>query len=310
MAGSPQYQMLKVDMRARSECFLLNALTGKLPAELAKLVNLTDMRISDFTGRGSSYPPLSNMESIKTFHKFEVDKENITPADLIKSVSLMQSADPTTSALEGSLSDGTVIAVILLSPKSKQGNREFVNEIGMISALQPPNLVKLYGCCVGENQLKLVYEYMENNCLSRALFDDLWNCFDYNKVGIPIEVKGCKLILTTRSFGVCKRMVCQKTIKVEPLSMEEAWALFIKIIGCIPPEVEEIAKSVASECAGLPLGIKTMAGTMRGVDDICEWRNALEELKQSRVWQEDMDEKSWFVEDIANCNQQLIIVRE
>jgi disease resistance protein RPS2 len=123
------------------------------------------------------------------------------------------------------------------------------------------------------------------------ILDDLWNCFDYNKVGIPIEVKGCKLILTTRSFGVCKRMVCQKTIKVEPLSMEEAWALFIKILGCIPPEVEEIAKSVASECAGLPLGIKTMAGTMRGVDDICEWRNALEELKQSRVWQEDMDEK-------------------
>jgi disease resistance protein RPS2 len=86
-------------------------------------------------------------------------------------------------------------------------------------------------------------------------------------------------------------MVCQKTIKVEPLSMEEAWTLFIKILGCIPPEVEEIAKSMARECAGLPLGIKTMAGTMREVDDICEWRNALEELKQSRIWQEDMDEK-------------------
>ncbi|KAI9215720.1 hypothetical protein POPTR_T045000v4 [Populus trichocarpa] len=123
------------------------------------------------------------------------------------------------------------------------------------------------------------------------ILDDLWNCFDFDEVGIPIKVKGCKLILTTRSFEVCKRMVCQEKIKVEPLSMEEAWALFMKILGCIPPEVEEIAKSMASECAGLPLGIKTMAGTMRGVDDICEWRNALEELKQSRVWLEDMDEK-------------------
>ncbi|KAL9344255.1 hypothetical protein Peur_061930 [Populus x canadensis] len=123
------------------------------------------------------------------------------------------------------------------------------------------------------------------------ILDDLWNRVDFDEVGIPIQVKGCKLILTTRSFEVCQRMVCQKTIKVEPLSVEEAWALFIKIRGCIPPEVEEIAKSVASECAGLPLGIKTMAGTMRGVDDICEWRNALEELKQSRVWQEDVDEK-------------------
>ena len=77
--------------------------------------------------------------------------------------------------------------------------------------------------------------------------------------------------------------------------MEEAWALFMKILGCIPPEVEEIAKSIASECAGLPLGIKTLAGTMRGVDDICEWRNALEELKQSRVRQEDMVEKVFHI---------------
>ncbi|CAL5342082.1 unnamed protein product [Camellia sinensis] len=70
----------------------------------------------------------------------------------------------------GLLLDGTVIAVKQLSSKSKQGNREFVNEIGMISALQQPNLVKLYGCCIEGNQLLLVYEYMENNNLARALF--------------------------------------------------------------------------------------------------------------------------------------------
>ncbi|KAF7144644.1 hypothetical protein RHSIM_Rhsim04G0034600 [Rhododendron simsii] len=68
--------------------------------------------------------------------------------------------------------DGTLIAVKQLSSKSKQGNREFVNEIGMISALQHPYLVKLYGCCIEGNQLLLVYEYMENNSLARALFED------------------------------------------------------------------------------------------------------------------------------------------
>ncbi|RWR96268.1 Protein kinase domain-containing protein [Cinnamomum micranthum f. kanehirae] len=71
---------------------------------------------------------------------------------------------------KGLLYDGTIIAVKQLSSKSKQGNREFVNEIGMISALQHPNLVKLYGCCIEGNQLLLVYEYMENNSLARALF--------------------------------------------------------------------------------------------------------------------------------------------
>ncbi|KAJ9671358.1 hypothetical protein PVL29_025179 [Vitis rotundifolia] len=74
------------------------------------------------------------------------------------------------SVYKGLLLDGTIIAVKQLSSNSKQGNREFVNEIGMISALQHPHLVKLYGCCIEGNQLLLVYEYMENNSLARALF--------------------------------------------------------------------------------------------------------------------------------------------
>ncbi|XVF87259.1 hypothetical protein PTKIN_Ptkin18bG0104600 [Pterospermum kingtungense] len=71
---------------------------------------------------------------------------------------------------KGQLADGTVVAVKQLSSKSSQGNREFMNEIGMISCLQHPNLVKLNGCCIEGDQLLLVYEYLENNSLSRALF--------------------------------------------------------------------------------------------------------------------------------------------
>ncbi|KAL2986716.1 hypothetical protein AAZX31_12G223200 [Glycine max] len=71
---------------------------------------------------------------------------------------------------KGILSNGTIIAVKMLSSRSKQGNREFINEIGLISALQHPCLVKLYGCCVEGDQLLLVYEYMENNSLAQALF--------------------------------------------------------------------------------------------------------------------------------------------
>ncbi|KAK7401751.1 hypothetical protein VNO78_13476 [Psophocarpus tetragonolobus] len=73
---------------------------------------------------------------------------------------------------KGILSDGTIIAVKQLSSKSKQGNREFINEIGMISALQHPCLVKLYGCCMEGDQLLLIYEYMENNSLAHALFGE------------------------------------------------------------------------------------------------------------------------------------------
>ncbi|KAM2148994.1 hypothetical protein ACFX1Q_005530 [Malus domestica] len=84
---------------------------------------------------------------------------------------------------KGELLDGTFIAVKQLSSKSKQGNHEFVNEIGMISALQHPNLVKLYGCCIEGNQLFLVYEYMENNSLAHVLFgpDEGLKKLDWNK---------------------------------------------------------------------------------------------------------------------------------
>ncbi|KAK2969551.1 hypothetical protein RJ640_023903, partial [Escallonia rubra] len=72
--------------------------------------------------------------------------------------------------IQGLLLDGTVIAVKQLSSKSKQGSREFVNEIAMISGSQHPNLVRLYGCCIEGKHLLLVYEYMENNSLAHALF--------------------------------------------------------------------------------------------------------------------------------------------
>ncbi|GMY37755.1 probable LRR receptor-like serine/threonine-protein kinase At1g07650 isoform X1 [Fagus crenata] len=96
---------------------------------------------------------------------------------------------------KGILLDGTAIAVKKLSSRSKQGNREFVTEIGMISALQHPNLVKLYGCCIEGNQLFLVYEYMENNSLAHALFDEHRLTFDW-----PMRQKICVGIARGMAF--------------------------------------------------------------------------------------------------------------
>ncbi|XP_017232027.1 probable LRR receptor-like serine/threonine-protein kinase RFK1 [Daucus carota subsp. sativus] len=84
------------------------------------------------------------------------------------------------SVYKGMLLDGTIIAVKQLSSGSNQGKREFVNEIGMISSLRHPNLVRLHGCCVEHKQLLLVYEFMENNSLARALFGQEESSFDLN----------------------------------------------------------------------------------------------------------------------------------
>ena len=115
-------------------------------------------------GFGSVYKVFSTRISFPSFYAFKMFGKQFV---LIK---LYTEERTLFLKMQGVLSDGTIIAVKQLSSKSKQGNREFVNEIGMISALQHPHLVKLYGCCIEGNQLLLIYEYMENNSLARALF--------------------------------------------------------------------------------------------------------------------------------------------
>ncbi|XP_020268954.1 probable LRR receptor-like serine/threonine-protein kinase At1g56140 isoform X1 [Asparagus officinalis] len=71
---------------------------------------------------------------------------------------------------KGKLSDGRLVAVKQLSVQSHQGKRQFVAEIGTISAVQHRNLVKLYGCCIEGAKRLVVYEYLENKSLDQAIF--------------------------------------------------------------------------------------------------------------------------------------------
>ncbi|KAG8085009.1 hypothetical protein GUJ93_ZPchr0010g7405 [Zizania palustris] len=71
---------------------------------------------------------------------------------------------------KGKLHDERVIAVKQLSHSSKQGKSQFVTEVTTISAVQHRNLVKLLGFCIDSNTPLLVYEYLENGSLDRALF--------------------------------------------------------------------------------------------------------------------------------------------
>jgi serine/threonine protein kinase len=60
-----------------------------------------------------------------------------------------------------------------LSAQSNQGVQEFLNEIKTISKVKHPNLVELIGCCAQGTNRILVYEYVENNSLDRALLGNL-----------------------------------------------------------------------------------------------------------------------------------------
>eukprot|EP00268_Persea_americana_P046246 TRINITY_DN475_c0_g1_i4.p1 TRINITY_DN475_c0_g1~~TRINITY_DN475_c0_g1_i4.p1 ORF type:complete len:147 (+),score=28.71 TRINITY_DN475_c0_g1_i4:287-727(+) len=87
------------------------------------------------------------------------------------------------SVYKGRLKGGQVVAVKVLSAESRQGVREFLTELRVISDVEHDNLVKLHGCCVEENNRILVYGYLENNSLAHTL---LGNTFLSVPVGIVI----------------------------------------------------------------------------------------------------------------------------
>ncbi|RWV83698.1 hypothetical protein GW17_00054663 [Ensete ventricosum] len=70
---------------------------------------------------------------------------------------------------KGILRNGVIVAVKVLSADSRQGVREFLTEIDVITNNKHSNLVELIGCCVEGSNRILVYEYLENGSLDRAL---------------------------------------------------------------------------------------------------------------------------------------------
>jgi serine/threonine protein kinase len=72
---------------------------------------------------------------------------------------------------KGLLSESNIeVAVKRVSKGSKQGKKEYISEVKIISRLRHKNLVQLIGWCHEQRELLLVYEYMPNGSLDSHLF--------------------------------------------------------------------------------------------------------------------------------------------
>jgi serine/threonine protein kinase len=60
-----------------------------------------------------------------------------------------------------------------LNREGNQGTREFFAEVLMLSMVNHPNLVRLIGYCVEDDQRVLVYEYMANGSLENHLLGNI-----------------------------------------------------------------------------------------------------------------------------------------
>ncbi|GLU11108.1 hypothetical protein SLE2022_278770 [Rubroshorea leprosula] len=65
---------------------------------------------------------------------------------------------------------GLSVAVKTLNHDGLQGHKEWLAEVNYLSDLLHPNLVKLIGCCIEDDQRLLVYEFMPRGSLENHLF--------------------------------------------------------------------------------------------------------------------------------------------
>ncbi|XVF78136.1 hypothetical protein PTKIN_Ptkin14bG0105200 [Pterospermum kingtungense] len=143
---------------------------------------------------------------------------------------------------------------------------------------------------------KLLFDMLKKANRHVLILDDVWGEISLEDVGIPepTSSNGCKLVVTTRKERVCKFIGCDKVIKVNPLSEDDALALFLKKVGpqvSQSPTLMSKPRLVVKECAGLPLTIVVVAGTLKGEDDPHIWDNALNELKRRKGEVEGMEAK-------------------
>ncbi|TKY66436.1 leucine-rich repeat receptor serine/threonine-protein kinase [Spatholobus suberectus] len=100
--------------------------------------------------------------NIYTYKEMRIATEGFSPANKIGQGGFG-------AVYKGILRNGSLVAIKVLSAESKQGVREFLTEIKVISSIEHENLVKLDGCCVEDNHRILVYGYLENNSLAQTL---------------------------------------------------------------------------------------------------------------------------------------------
>ncbi|KAJ3691522.1 hypothetical protein LUZ61_020686 [Rhynchospora tenuis] len=74
------------------------------------------------------------------------------------------------SVYQGILSDGVEVAIKRVSKGSKQGKKEYIPEVKIISRLRHRNLVQLIGWCHDHGEFLLVYELMHNGSLDTHIY--------------------------------------------------------------------------------------------------------------------------------------------
>ncbi|KAL0440898.1 UNVERIFIED_CONTAM: putative late blight resistance proteinR1A-10 [Sesamum radiatum] len=115
-----------------------------------------------------------------------------------------------------------------------------------------------------EGLVEMVYKSLSGRRYL-IVMDDMWSIEAWNKLKLffPNNNNESRIVLTTRLSNLALRISGSRGLRMNFL---ESWDLFCKIVfgeggGC-PPELEEIGKTIAKNCKGLPLSVIVIGGLL------------------------------------------------
>eukprot|EP00246_Nothoceros_aenigmaticus_P015775 TRINITY_DN6800_c0_g2_i1.p1 TRINITY_DN6800_c0_g2~~TRINITY_DN6800_c0_g2_i1.p1 ORF type:complete len:599 (-),score=78.09 TRINITY_DN6800_c0_g2_i1:729-2525(-) len=161
----------------------------------------------DFEAAGSESGELSNVPSGGAFGQREVlDTMHVRPytqaevKDFTADFSNQIGRGGYGPVFSGKLKNGQAVAVKVSSSDSQQGEREFINEVKLLSLIHHKNIVPLVGYCQEGNQQILLYEYMDGGDL-RARLDDSANPLNWReRLSVALDAaKGLEYLHTGAS---------------------------------------------------------------------------------------------------------------
>ncbi|CAJ2640386.1 unnamed protein product [Trifolium pratense] len=187
------------------------------------------------------------------------------------------------------------------------------NRVIITTVSNTPNIKKIQDDIAGplglvwednneSNRPEKLWNRLTNGEKILVILDDVWGYLNFDDIGIPNSDnhKGCKVLVTTRYFSVCKTMECGITIQLELLTEEDAWAMFqryAELSNISSKGLLKQGRKISLECKRLPVAISTIASSLKGQKGREEWDVALKSL-QRPMSMGDVDEN---LVDIYKC---------